>query len=98
MTTTKGTQKPVVRTKRANTRGKRASRSPAANVSAVPSSANTASEVEITREQMIAEAAYYRAQERGFTPGRELDDWLAAEAEITTIAGIGREPGAAELH
>lgn len=30
----------------------------------------------------IAEAAYYRAQNRGFEPGRETEDWLAAEAEV----------------
>ncbi|MDZ7652491.1 MAG: DUF2934 domain-containing protein [Burkholderiaceae bacterium] len=30
----------------------------------------------------IAERAYLRAQLRGFAPGQELDDWLAAEAEI----------------
>ena len=30
----------------------------------------------------IAEAAYYRAERRGFQPGLENDDWLAAEAEI----------------
>lgn len=30
----------------------------------------------------IAAAAYFRAQERGFEPGQEIDDWLAAEAEI----------------
>ena len=34
------------------------------------------------REQMIAEAAYYRAAARGFQPGGELDDWVAAEREI----------------
>lgn len=27
-------------------------------------------------------AAYYKAQARGFKPGKELDDWLEAEAEI----------------
>jgi hypothetical protein len=32
---------------------------------------------------MIAEAAYFRAEKRGFVPGHELEDWLAAEAEIT---------------
>jgi hypothetical protein len=32
--------------------------------------------------EMIAEAAYYRAQKRGFTPGLEADDWLQAEAEV----------------
>jgi hypothetical protein len=31
---------------------------------------------------MIAEAAYYRAEKRGFTEGYSLDDWLVAEAEI----------------
>jgi hypothetical protein len=34
------------------------------------------------REQMIAQAAYYRAQARHFAPGRELEDWLEAEAEL----------------
>ena len=31
---------------------------------------------------LIAEAAYFRAEKRSFTPGYELEDWLAAEAEI----------------
>jgi hypothetical protein len=31
---------------------------------------------------LIAEAAYYRAQERGFAPGDPLQDWLEAEAEV----------------
>ena len=35
---------------------------------------------DVTRR--IAEAAYYRAQRRGFAPGHELDDWVAAEAEV----------------
>ena len=34
------------------------------------------------RRQRIAEAAYYRAEARGFSPGFETEDWLAAEAEI----------------
>jgi hypothetical protein len=33
----------------------------------------------------IALAAYFIAEKRGFEPGRELDDWLAAEAEILRI-------------
>lgn len=33
-------------------------------------------------EHLIAEAAYFRAEQRGFVPGNELDDWLDAEAEI----------------
>lgn len=34
------------------------------------------------RRRMIAESAYYRAEKRGFGEGNEVDDWLAAEAEI----------------
>lgn len=32
--------------------------------------------------RMIAVAAYYIAQRRGFDPGHEVDDWLQAEAEV----------------
>jgi hypothetical protein len=35
-----------------------------------------------TREELIAEAAYLRAASRGFEPGHELDDWLAAEQMV----------------
>jgi hypothetical protein len=35
-----------------------------------------------TREARIAEAAYWRAERRGFAPGNELDDWLSAEKEV----------------
>jgi hypothetical protein len=34
------------------------------------------------RHALIAEAAYLRAERRGFTPGHEVEDWVAAEAEI----------------
>lgn len=34
------------------------------------------------RAAMIAEAAYFRAEKRGFGPGGETDDWLQAEAEV----------------
>lgn len=34
------------------------------------------------RRRMIAEAAYFRAMQRGFNGGDSLDDWLAAEREI----------------
>jgi hypothetical protein len=33
---------------------------------------------------MIATAAYYLAAARNFTPGYELDDWLAAERAVHT--------------
>ena len=35
-----------------------------------------------SRQEQIAELAYFRALNRGFEPGHELEDWLAAEAEI----------------
>jgi len=40
--------------------------------------------------KLIAEAAYFRAQERGFAPGYELQDWIEAEAEV--MGRIGRSP------
>ena len=33
---------------------------------------------------MIAEAAYYLAESRSFTPGHEMEDWLRAEEQIRT--------------
>jgi hypothetical protein len=35
-----------------------------------------------SRVEMIAELAYFRAQGRSFEPGHDIEDWLAAEAEI----------------
>ena len=34
------------------------------------------------RRAMIAEAAYYIAEQRGFAQGCDVDDWLRAEAQI----------------
>ena len=34
------------------------------------------------RLRMVAEAAYLRAEARGFQAGHEDADWLAAEAEV----------------
>lgn len=42
------------------------------------------------RHAMIAVAAYYLAEARGFAPGREVEDWLRAEraiAELLAAAG-----------
>jgi hypothetical protein len=49
------------------------------------------------REHMIAEAAYFRAERRGFQGGDPLDDWLQAEAEIDRITAAGGEPAAEKL-
>ena len=37
------------------------------------------------RYERIAEAAYLRAERRGFEPGHELEDWLAAEQEVEAL-------------
>ncbi len=34
------------------------------------------------RERMIAEAAYFRALQRGFSGGDAVEDWLVAEREV----------------
>jgi hypothetical protein len=38
------------------------------------------------RSSKVAMAAYFIAEKRGFAPGHELEDWLAAEAEIAVGA------------
>ena len=38
------------------------------------------------RWQRTAVAAFYLAEARGFSPGQELDDWLAAERELDALA------------
>jgi len=39
------------------------------------------------RHRLIAEAAYRLAERRGFEPGHELEDWLAAEKQVTGVYG-----------
>ncbi len=34
------------------------------------------------RRDMIARAAYFRAEKRQFAPGHEVEDWFAAEADV----------------
>ena len=40
------------------------------------------------RHQLIAEIAYLIAERRGFAPGHELSDWLAAEQEVNRRCGL----------
>ncbi|MDB6083835.1 MAG: hypothetical protein JWN43_1716 [Gammaproteobacteria bacterium] len=37
---------------------------------------------ESARRRMIEVGAYLRAERRNFEPGHEVEDWLAAEAEV----------------
>ncbi len=44
--------------------------------------------IQVTHEvryRMISEAAYLRAERRGFMPGGEVEDWLAAEEEVDRL-------------
>jgi len=51
-----------------------------AALTAVPATKGAPSAEEL--HQLIAVTAYYLAQRRNFEPGHELEDWLAAEAQI----------------
>jgi hypothetical protein len=60
---------------------------PAAAAPVVKTAANTSTEAaaapsEAELLELISQAAYYRAEKRGFSPGLEADDWLQAEAEV----------------
>jgi hypothetical protein len=41
------------------------------------------------RRALIARAAYLRGQSRGFPPGGEAEDWLAAEKEVDALLSVG---------
>jgi hypothetical protein len=50
-----------------------------------PSSTEIKEAAQVSAEQQagfIARAAYFHAERRGFAPGKEMQDWLAAEKEI----------------
>lgn len=50
---------------------------------------------ESERRGMIEAAAYLRAERRNFQPGFELEDWLAAEAEVNNrLSQLQRLAGA----
>ena len=57
-----------------------------------PPALSGAARVEITADELrklVEEAAYYRAKQRGFEPGHEVEDWVQAEAEV--LRRIGAE-------
>jgi len=49
------------------------------------------------RQVMICEAAYYIAEHRGFEPGHDMDDWLAAEQQIDAALTTPASRGAGSL-
>ncbi len=44
------------------------------------------------RRRMIAEAAYFKAERRGFQGGSRDQDWLEAETEVDTMLLRGGRP------
>lgn len=57
-------------------------KSPAKTAVNKPARARTKKISTEARHQMIAEAAYYRAEQRGFSGGDDVQDWLDAEIDI----------------
>lgn len=52
-----------------------------------------AEEANFNTRKMIAEAAFYMAERRGFMPGQEDSDWLKAEIDIEDfLRGAQRTP------
>ncbi|HZP85743.1 MAG TPA: DUF2934 domain-containing protein [Burkholderiales bacterium] len=43
------------------------------------------------RREMIAVAAYFLAERRGFAPGGDVEDWIAAEREIEALLSTGAD-------
>ena len=39
------------------------------------------------QQMLVARAAFFRAERRGFAPGGELQDWVEAEAELLRLNG-----------
>ena len=75
-----GSTKPVVTVKKSRVR------KTAAPIESTPATTGlqtaTAERSADQIEHMVAMAAYFLAQQRGFVPGHELDDWLEAERRI----------------
>jgi hypothetical protein len=46
------------------------------------------------RQRMIRDAAYYHYAERGFADGHDVEDWLAAEAEVNEEYAAEESPEA----
>jgi Protein of unknown function (DUF2934) len=69
-------------------------RAPRAKKAAPSKGASVTATIEISediRRGMIAQAAYLRAERRGFSGGhdKEREDWLAAEAEVDALLKAG---------
>ena len=82
-------KKPAVAAKKARA-PKKVNVATTITVTREPLATQTVARAEPSAEEvraMIATAAYYLAAERHFSPGHELDDWLAAERRIQASFG-----------
>ena len=70
----------AVATKRAKKAPATTTRKKTVRRSVAPKITSRSSKVSL--DVQIAVAAYYRAESRGFAPGCELEDWLAAESIV----------------
>lgn len=66
----------------ATTRKPRAKPAPPAKAAEKPAAGARQPVTPLERWRMIGEAAYYRAEKRGFFGGNPMEDWAAAEQEI----------------
>jgi Protein of unknown function (DUF2934) len=62
---------------------------PAKPAAPAPGASTRIAVTEDVRRAMIAEVAYLRAEQRGFESGNEVEDWLAAEAEVDALLRAG---------
>jgi hypothetical protein len=67
----------------------RATRQSASARKTVTGQSRPAQVTAVARHGMIATAAYYCAERRGFAAGGDLEDWLVAETEIDRQFGGG---------
>lgn len=74
----KAVKSPIITSK--TTRSKKSISTTATSMLTESGSRTTISREE--REKMIAQTAYYRAEQRGFCGGNPVEDWLWAETEI----------------
>ena len=86
---TAGTENSTARKPRAaakakvKTKAKAKAKAKARTTTRRPSAAATRTTLTVDdRRKLVEIAAYYRAERRGFVPGHEDEDWLAAEAEV----------------
>lgn len=75
-------QKPAAELQEPNAPPVSAVTDPAAQPTPIHALSDAANET--SRHEEIACTAYYMAEARGFEPGHELEDWLAAEQQTGT--------------